>query len=69
MLMSRLESQHDGEVDPDPNKNRYNEEFSKEEVHHIDKAGRKQKPESEATSMGSLSIQQLQHMITNTIKA
>lgn len=68
-LMSRLESQHDREVNPNPRKNHHDEEFGDEEALHIDKAEGKQKQKSEATSISSLSIQQLQDLITNTIRA
>ncbi|KAM2920038.1 hypothetical protein COP2_041937 [Malus domestica] len=68
-LMSRLEWQHDREADSDPKKNQHDEESGEEEAYHIDKARWKQKPESGAILMGSFSIQQLQDIITNTIKA
>lgn len=61
-LLSKLESHNDKEVNPDPKKNDnpLNEESVEEEPIHENKAD---------TSMGSLSIKQLQDMITNKIKA
>lgn len=61
-LLSKLESENDKEIKPDPKKNDnpLNEEPDEEEPIHENKVD---------TSMGSLSIKQLQDMITNMIKA
>lgn len=61
-FMSKLESQNDDEVNPDPknNDNPLAKKSDDEKPIHEDKVD---------TSMGSLSIKKLQDMITNTIKA
>ncbi|KAM1813802.1 hypothetical protein ACFX11_027549 [Malus domestica] len=66
-LVSRLEPQDDENPDPenDPLKRRNDEE----DEPHVEKNDVKPEPDQAAALMGSLSIQQLQKMITNTIKA
>ncbi|KAM1084578.1 hypothetical protein ACFX2I_022778 [Malus domestica] len=66
-LVSRLEPQDDENPDPenDPLKRRDDEEDEPQ----VEKNDVKPKPDQAAALMGSLSIQQLQEMITNTIKA
>ncbi|KAM2636165.1 hypothetical protein EV1_020830 [Malus domestica] len=66
-LVSRLEPQDDENPDPenDPLKRRDDEE----EEPQVEKNDVKPEPYQAAALMGSLSIQQLQEMITNTIKA
>lgn len=61
-LISKMELQNDEEVNPEPkqNDNPPDKEFDEEELIHEDKVD---------TSVGSLSIKQLQDMIINTIKA
>ncbi|KAM1311052.1 hypothetical protein PS1_007558 [Malus domestica] len=65
-LISRLEPQDDENPDPknDPLKRRDDEEDEPQ----VEKNDVKPKPDQAAALMGSLSIQQLQEMITNTIK-
>ncbi|KAM2732019.1 hypothetical protein FF1_034634 [Malus domestica] len=66
-LVSRLEPQDDENPNPDndPLKRRDDEE----EEPQVEKNDVKPEPDQAAALMGSLSIQQLQEMITNTIKA
>ncbi|KAM1873684.1 hypothetical protein ACFX13_007490 [Malus domestica] len=65
-LINRLEAQHDKKVDPkvDPPK----KETDKENEPMVEKAKDKLEMDRATTFMRSLSIQQLQEMITNTIK-
>ncbi|KAM1738673.1 hypothetical protein ACFX11_014468 [Malus domestica] len=67
VLVSRLEPQDDENPDPenDPLKRRDDEEDKPQ----VEKNDVKTEPDQAAALMGSLSIQQLQEMITNTIKA
>ncbi|KAM1676543.1 hypothetical protein ACFX2K_042349 [Malus domestica] len=66
-LVSRLEPQDDEnpDLENDPLKKRDDEE----EEPQVEKNDVKPEPDQAAALMGSLSIQQLQEMITNTIKA
>ena len=66
-LVNRLEAQQDEKADPkvDPPK----KETDEEEEHLVEKAKEKLEVDQATTLMGSLSIQQLQEMITSTIKA
>ncbi|KAM2044794.1 hypothetical protein ACFX1T_009067 [Malus domestica] len=66
-LVSRLEPQdsENPDLEDDPLKIRAGEE----EEHPVEKIDVKPEPDQAVALMGSLSIQQLQEMITNTIKA
>ncbi|KAM2127083.1 hypothetical protein ACFX1R_007025 [Malus domestica] len=66
-LINRLEAQDGDKPDPenDPLKRRDDEEDEPQ----VEKNDAKPEPDQAAALMGSLSIQQLQEMITNTIKA
>ena len=63
-LVNQLDAQHDMKVDPkvDPLKN----EEKEDEKPLIEKV--EEKPDQATTLMGSLSIQQLQNMIANTVR-
>ncbi|KAM1057267.1 hypothetical protein ACFX2A_031228 [Malus domestica] len=66
-LVSRLETQ-DGE-NPDPKDDPLKRGAGEENVPPVEKIDVKSEPDQASALMGSLSIQQLQEMITNTIKA
>ncbi|KAM1934702.1 hypothetical protein ACFX15_018858 [Malus domestica] len=66
-LISRLEPQ-DGE-NPDPEDDPLKRGAGEEEEPPVDKVDMKPEPDQATTLMGSLSIQQLQEMITNAINA
>ncbi|KAM1337739.1 hypothetical protein ACFX2H_041533 [Malus domestica] len=66
-LVNRLEAQ-DGDK-PDPENDPLKRKDDEEDEPQVEKNDAKPNPEQAAALMGSLSIQQLQEMITNTIKA
>ncbi|KAM1985029.1 hypothetical protein ACFX16_013233 [Malus domestica] len=66
-LVSRLEPQ-DGE-NPDPKDDPLKREYREEDDPPVENIDVKPEPDQAAALMGSLSIQQLQEMITNTVKA
>ncbi|KAM1270364.1 hypothetical protein ACFX13_032282 [Malus domestica] len=66
-LVNRLEA-HDGDK-PNPENDPLKRRDDKEDEPQVEKNDVKPEPDQAAALMGSLSIQQLQEMITNTIKA
>ncbi|KAM1568832.1 hypothetical protein ACFX10_034018 [Malus domestica] len=66
-LINRLEPQ-DGE-NPNPENDPLKRRDDEEDEPQVEKNDVKPEPDQAAALMGSLSIQQLQEMITNTIKA
>ncbi|KAM1940931.1 hypothetical protein ACFX13_028573 [Malus domestica] len=66
-LVNRLKAQ-DGE-NPDPKVNPLKKGAGEEDEPPVEKVNAKTKPDQATALMGSLSIQQLQEMIANTIKA
>ncbi|KAM1448099.1 hypothetical protein ACFXTO_007110 [Malus domestica] len=66
-LVNQLDAKPDGKVEQGDNP--VKKENDKDEEPPVENVEEKLKPDQAATLMGSLSIQQLQEMIANTIKA